>query len=373
MGGTSPSWRLAIRHQISASSLLDRTIFCPSSSFSFYGRSPLGPSLAWVCWHHAHLSIGARKTTNVSLLKARSPNLSQMLRIREEVAIATKGGHPWCMHGQVGHHWMGHNLVTHLRTSASFKQDRAIFITKGERDLPGAQVVESTDICWCDHSGRGGSTEHAEICSPCAKRQAGSGSIAWSLSHRTERDLPVLNWLQPLTFVNVTTWAEGPQLDMLKSARLVPNVKMVQAELINLYYIRREKNQSGLKQWNPVTFADVTTWAHVAQLDMLKYAHLVLNVKLVQAPYVNLCHTKQREICQCSIDGNHWPFTNVTTWAEVAQLNMLKIAPLVPNVKMVQAGLINLYYIWREKISQVSSNEIQWRLLMWPLEHKWLN
>ena len=60
---------------------------------------------------------------------------------------------------------------------------------ESEMCLPGAQVVESTDVWSGDHLCRGGSTEQTQSSSPCAKRQPGSGSIGQSLSHRTRREV----------------------------------------------------------------------------------------------------------------------------------------------------------------------------------------
>ena len=41
-------------------------------------------------------------------------------------------------------------------------------------------------------------------------------------------------------------------------------------------------------------------------------------------------------------------FANLTTWAEAVELGLLKSAHQVPNVKLVQAGLVDLYNTGRE-------------------------
>ena len=68
--------------------------------------------------------------------------------------------------------------------------------------------------------------------------------MAQPLSHRTE---PALKRQYPLTFINLTTWAEAVELGLLKSAHHVPNVNLVQAGSVDLYNTGREKNLAGLK------------------------------------------------------------------------------------------------------------------------------
>ena len=58
-------------------------------------------------------------------------------------------------------------------------------------------------------------------------------------------------------------------------------------------------------------FGQVTTRAEVTQLNKPKAAYPVPNVSLVQAPSVNLCHTGQGERSYLSINVNvtqHWLF-----------------------------------------------------------------